>query len=109
MKKNIYILFVLFTVISFSQNKFSCEDLESYKAKDSSLYDKLPNGKLIFAPYKTKSKLFKVIIKDNGFYYVTRPVMRKIKCSMRKNECSNVKIEEFSIKDKTNKSKIIRG
>ncbi len=65
MHKVIFILFILYNIVSFGQNDsdfFSCKEIETYKSIDNSLYDSLPNGKLIFAAYKAKSKLFRIVI-----------------------------------------------
>lgn len=97
---------MIFTIHSFSQNQslrsdylYSCKYIESFKAKDSSVYDVLPNGKLIFAAYKSNFKLFKITIKDNGYYYVSKLVMRKIRRSKRKNKCKKIRINKLT-KDK---------
>ncbi|WP_299888932.1 hypothetical protein [uncultured Lacinutrix sp.] len=114
MKKIVYILFIISTINSFSQNKkskiskyYTCEAIENHDSIDSSLYDKLPNGKLIFAAHKSQSKIFKISTKDKGFYYVSRPVMRKIRRSIRSNKCKNIVVESLKRKSKS-KIEVVR-
>lgn len=100
MKKIVFLIFIISSMNVFSQHIsskkkkiFSCTDIKNFKSIDSSLYDVLPNGKLIFAAHKRKSKIFKVINEDNdAYFYASKPIIKKIRRSIRKNKCRKIKI-----------------
>ncbi len=102
MKKIICILLLLFSLNIFSQDKelkmkknYSCEELTSQKITDPLLYDTLPNGKKVMTFRHVKGKIFKITIRGNGFFYVSKRKMKEIRRSMRKNKCNNVIIENL--------------
>jgi len=102
----IAILFIPFLGLSqVNKDLYSCEYIKK-GITDKTLYKKY-NGKLILEmPFNAKS-VFKIVIEDGHNYYVLKPIMRKIKRTLRKKKCKCISIEKVD-KFKNYKNKIIR-
>lgn len=98
------IIFILFFISAnlFSQNEkyFTCEEINN-TIIDRDIYEELSNGKLIVKIESKSNKIYKIIIEsDKSFYYLTKPIMKKIKRSIKKNKCQNINISKIdNIKD----------
>jgi len=103
----VYYLILLIPTILYSQEKtYSCDEIK--KVIDFNIYDTLSNGKLVARFDKAvNQRLYKIIIEGNNTKYVTKPVMRRIKKSVRKNKCPNVIIDKVKNVDEVD-FKIIR-
>ncbi len=99
----IIILFLSFNLFSQEEKFFKCDEIKS-NLIDDKLFDILPNGKLIARPDRYINNIYKVVIDEKGFYYVTKSTMKKIKKSIKKNKCDGVEIKEI---DKLDEAGII--
>lgn len=111
MKNIFYVILFLFctkNIYSQKQKSYSCEEIKN-TILDERLFDKLSNGKLVARIDLHINKIYKIIIKndDNNFYYVSKPVMRKIKKSIRINNCEGIEIRKIEKLEDVN-FKIIR-
>lgn len=100
MKKVIIFTLLFISVNLFSQNEkyFTCEEINNVII-DKSLYKELSNGKLIANIEYKSNQIYKIIIEgDNSFYYVTKPIMKKIKRSIKRNKCENIIISKVDNK-----------
>ncbi len=70
---------------------YTCTELNYIE--DKAIVDSLPNGKKVSAIMIEDHPIYLVKIKDkDSFYYVTKPLMKKIRKSKRKNACKEVQI-----------------
>ena len=89
-------LILIFPIICFSQKTvtYSCSEIKT-GVIDSILY-KTINGKLLLEVHNYKGKAYKISNKDeNKLYYVSKPIMKRIRRSIRKNKCKNILIEKI--------------
>lgn len=107
-KYTLLLISIFFTLNAFSQkineNKnciYNCTEIKE-QIIDSTLYDKLENGKLIFNSSLSSSKLYKVTINNDSFYYVSKPLLIKIRRSIRKAKCTDIKISSVRNNDNIN-------
>lgn len=98
----VYYLILLIPSIFYSQETiYTCDEIK--EVIDFSIYDTLSNGKLIARFDKAiNRKLYKIVFEDNSMKYMTKPVMRRIKKSVRENKCHNVTITKVKNVDETN-------
>ena len=112
MKNIFYVILFLFcskNIYSQKQKLYSCEEIKN-TILDERLFDKLSNGKLIAKFDLHINKVYKIIIKndDNNFYYVSKTVMKKIKKSIKINNCKGIEISKIDKLEDIN-FKIIRN
>jgi|AntRauMFilla1563_2_1112583.scaffolds.fasta_scaffold13669_2 hypothetical protein len=93
MKNLLIIIIFLFSINLYSQNKglYKCDELKKI-IFDETLFDTLSNGKLVARFDRHINKIYKIVLQKNKFYYVGKPIMKRIKRSIRINNCSNIKI-----------------
>lgn len=104
--KAFYLILLIPSILYSQETIYTCDELK--KVIDFSIYDTLSNGKLIARFDKAiDQRLYKITLEVNNIKYVTKPVMRRIKKSVRKNKCLKVTITKVKIDDDTN-FKIIR-
>jgi hypothetical protein len=102
--KTIYIIISLFSTVTFfaqERKHFTCDEIK--KVIDYNIYDTLSNGKLIARLDKAVNKRIYKIVFNNEFKYVTKPVMKKIKKSIKINHCKDILIQKI---DRVNNSEI---
>jgi hypothetical protein len=95
MKTNYYIFYIFlinFSLYSQEEKYFNCDEIKNII--DYKIYDTLPNGKLIARFDKAETKIYKVVLSEKSFFYVTKPIMKKIKKSIMKNRCKKILIKE---------------
>jgi len=105
--KAIYLLLVMFSFNSYSQNKiYTCENIK--KITDFQIYDTLSNGKLIARFDKVvNQKIYKITFENNEFIYVTQSLIKDIERSIKTNNCKGIVIRELDKKNDPN-IKIVR-
>jgi hypothetical protein len=93
MKNLIIVITLFFTINFYSQNKdlYKCEELKKI-IFDETLFDTLSNGKLVARLDRNIKKIYKIEIQNDKFYYVGKLVMKKIRRSIRINNCDSIKI-----------------
>jgi hypothetical protein len=108
MKNSLFLLFIILPLLSQSQEnknltKINCDSINN-GLFDEKIYTKL-NGKYILNINTNKERIFIIRnIKNKNHYYVTKPLMKKIK----KCKCDGIIVEKLiNVKDK-NAPKIIR-
>ena len=108
MKTFFFIIIILFSKSIYSQNNnlFDCDELKK-TIVDKSLFDTLSNGKLIARLDRKIDNIYKVTVDNNIFYFVTKPVMKKIIKSIKTNKCNDIRISEVDKIDEID-FKIIR-
>ncbi|MCK6607829.1 MAG: hypothetical protein L6Q46_05930 [Flavobacterium sp.] len=86
------LLLISSNIFSQSNKDYTCEEIKSVII-DEILYNKLSNGKLVANLELKSNKIYKIIIEnEKSFYYVSKSLMKKIKKSIKKNNCLNIKI-----------------
>lgn len=86
------LLLISSNIFSQSNKNYTCEEIKSVII-DEKLYNKLSNGKLIANLELKSNKIYKIIIEnEKSFYYVSKSLMKKIKKSIKKNNCLNITI-----------------
>lgn len=96
MRKLFFIVLFYFSYNAYSQNVnlYKCEEIENFIA-DETLIDTLSNGKPIMRLDRYNNKIYKIVIDNNKFYYVGKPIMKKIKKSIKINNCKKIKIKKI--------------
>jgi len=107
MNRLILIFTIVFTQNLFAQVKdyYSCEELKKV-VLDNTIFDTLPNGKMIARIHKENNKIYLVTVDDNIFYYISDNLIKLVKQSIRKNRCKNIKVKK--VKKIDAETKIIR-
>lgn len=86
------LLLISCNIFSQSNKNYTCEEIKSVII-DEKLYNKLSNGKLVANLELKSNKIYKIIIEnEKSFYYVSKSLMKKIKKSIKKNNCLNITI-----------------
>ncbi|GAB1857515.1 hypothetical protein MHTCC0001_23510 [Flavobacteriaceae bacterium MHTCC 0001] len=104
-----FILFFLSSICSHGQiddkkQLIDCSDLNE-TIIDDDLFDKLSGGKLIFRG--DPRKIYQITLNNGEFYYASKPLMKRIKRSIKLNNCENVGIKKLKNIDNSH-IKIIR-
>ena len=105
MKKTILTFTIIFTqcIAAQSNDTFSCSELKN-GVSDKTIFDTLPNGKLVARFDYVEKKLYVVTVDNKILYYISKKMLKKVKNSIKKNDCKNVTI--FKV-ESANSKKII--
>lgn len=106
MKKTIIFgMLILVMGNSFAQkSKISCEKIKD-EIIDEKIFSKMSNGQRIASFHLCKKNIYEIVIENRYSYYVCKPLMKKIKKAIKKNNCKDIRVQKSQPKPEI---KIIR-